>query len=281
MSPSGGVARSTELWDPRTGAWSAGGDMLEPRLDHTATALLDGRVLVAGGAQMVWATHPGVGSSYANAFPRPVATAEIWDPHARQWQPVGRLPSPRRLHTATRLRDGRILITGGTGEYVARDSLDDHPPLATAALFDPATGRWSSIAPMGRPRFGHAATLLHDGRVLVIGPATSTEIWDPGSGRWTEGPPLNLPRQRHEAVTLSDGRVLVAGGPESCNESTDVSEVLDQAATRWQVTPPFRLKRCHPALVALPDGGAIALGSLLRGSERNGADAWPAEIWSP
>jgi hypothetical protein len=73
----------------------------------------------------------------------------------------------------------------------------------------------------------------------------------------------------------------VAGGPESCNGSTDVSEVLDRAATRWQITAPFRLKRCHPALVALPDGGAIALGSLLRGAERKGADAWPAEIWSP
>ena len=203
MSPSGGVARSTELWDPRTGAWSAGGDMLEPRLDHTATALLDGRVLVAGGAHMVWATHPGVATSYANAFPRPVATAEIWNPHDRRWQAVSRLSAPRRRHTATLLRDGKVLITGGTGEYMARDSLDDHPPLATAELFDPATGRWSSIAPMGRPRFGHAATLLHDGRVLVIGPATSTEISGSRIGRLDGGPapePAPTPARGGHAV---------------------------------------------------------------------------------
>src|SRR2546425_13137193 len=95
--------------------------------------------------------------------------------------------------------------------------------LATAELFDPGTGAWSSVANMNFPRLGHAAVLLGNGSVLVIGGARfnncvepavggSAENFDPGAGTWTLTGPLNVPRNSPAAVVLQDGRGLVAGG---------------------------------------------------------------------
>ena len=58
--------------------------------------------------------------------------------------------------------------------------------LASAELFDPASGSWTATASMGTPRAGHTAMLLPDGTVLVIDgmndSAVSFELYDPGSG---------------------------------------------------------------------------------------------------
>jgi WD40 repeat protein len=47
--PSAELYPESELYNPRTGSWTATADMTQARAGHTATLLPDGRVLVAGG----------------------------------------------------------------------------------------------------------------------------------------------------------------------------------------------------------------------------------------
>ena len=130
------------------------------------------------------------------------------------WQPAGTLAVARYLHTATRLEDGRVLVTGGVGP--------DGAAIAAAELWDPATRTFSPAGSLSQARFAHAATLLHDGRVLIVGgsggsPDSSTavdraEIWDPATGAF-EATSVPIRAEALTATTLQDGRVLIVGGP--------------------------------------------------------------------
>jgi hypothetical protein len=147
------------------------------------------------------------------------------------WQAAGTLATARYLHTATRLEDGRVLVTGGIGP--------DGAAIASAELWDPATRTFSPAGSLSQARFAHAATLLHDGRVLVVGgiggsldssaAVDQAEIWDPATGAFeaTSGP---IRAQALTATTLQDGRVLIVGEP--------VCQVQKVA------TPPSALPRC-------------------------------------
>ena len=151
-----GVVAGSRLLERRAqelGSWTATGPMINDHWLHTATLLVDGRVLVTGGVTEEVATD-ATGTA-----------AEIYDPIAGSWTATGSLISGRWEHTATRLLDGRVLVTGG-------NNIDDvDGALASAELYDPATGTWTATGSMTRGRYGHTATLMPDGRVLVAGGA--------------------------------------------------------------------------------------------------------------
>jgi hypothetical protein len=173
----GGRPLFAELYDPISGTWTAAGSMIMLTSSNTATLLANGKVLVAGGLQEVGA-H------------RASASAELYDPQSGVWSAIQGMVGPRSEHTATLLPDGRVLVTGGYGADASAGGLDE--PLASAELFDPASGTWSATASMVAVRREHTATLLPDGRVLVAsgtggsltgGPVlASAELYDPGSG---------------------------------------------------------------------------------------------------
>lgn len=158
---------SAVIFDPDTGRWDATGAMAEARWHHEAALLGDGKVLVVGGSA-------GVGVD-------DLATAELFDPRVGSWTTTGSPSVACFLQTATRLLDGRVLVVGSL-----RDG-SEFDPIACAELYDPERGTWTAATGTLESRRGHTATLLLDGRVLILGESgtgavASAVLYDPSIG---------------------------------------------------------------------------------------------------
>jgi hypothetical protein len=187
-------------FDEPTMTWSTIGDMIRRRELHTSTVLDDGRVLSAGGQAYLM-----VSGGYEYWKPR---SAEIFDPSTGASTLTGSIAVARFDHTATRLANGKVLITGGTGSPTAPTSSE---------LYDPYAGTWSPTGALALGRAHHNATLLQDGRVLVTGGVgtKTTELYASATGTWSASSPMNITTTAHTATRLADGRVLVVGSATS------------------------------------------------------------------
>lgn len=122
------------------------------------------------------------------------------------WSPAGGMLYARVRHTATLLLNGKVLLTGGALETVVESELPlpsgtFASPLQTAELYDPNTGAFEAASLMLHARWGHTATLLRDGTVLIVGgfdrtgvlmdaehgrAIQSAELYDPARKTFTE-----------------------------------------------------------------------------------------------
>ena len=139
--------------------------------------------------------------------------------------------SPRYGHTAVRLADGRVLLSGGNRTNAKQKQA---VLLADAQLFDPVTGTFTQTGSMLRARVGHLLTLLASGDVLVTGGSsadpsqTSTELFDPTRGRFEAAGTMIVTRSRGYTVTaLTDGRALIVGGVLSDLTPTAAAELFE------------------------------------------------------
>ena len=246
-----GNDQGTELWDPETGTWTTVAWIGKPRTNFALVRLHDGRAMVIGGM---------------NAIDQSYLSTLVFDPAAPDagWVMVDDLLNTARTDpAAVVLADGRVLVAGGyfrtAPEYARGDSsgtvlaayrgpVADVAPenvgaaMATAELWDPATGEWTQTGPMTYARYGAAATLLADGRVLVVGSrctgevtvdwaaCSTAELYDPATGRFS----------------------LTGGMPD-----LDLSGVdLPPGFSPTRDYSPFSMG----SLMPLPDGGAVLIG---------------------
>lgn len=200
-SDANGAMKFSELYDPATDTWTRTGDMLTSRTGHTATLLRNGKVLATGGVQ--------AGGAILNS-------AELFDPVTGAWSATANtMPNNRTDHTATLMADGRVLVTGGWNVAAGTNILKN------CDIYDPATNSWTSINGMNQARRFHTATLLFDGRLLVVGGDTTSslmtsELFDPATGRWTQQTStMHVGHFRHTATLLPNGKVLVVSGLQS------------------------------------------------------------------
>jgi hypothetical protein len=141
----------------------------------------------------------------------------------------------RRLHTATLLANGQVLVAGGAPVG----------PAAISEIYDAATETWTNSGTMNTGREFHTATLLMDGTVMVTGGQTAnrllagTEVYDPATGSWTNAGFLNEARELHTATLLTSGLVLVAGGFQNIASA----EEYDPTTGQWDFTGSMNVPR--------------------------------------
>lgn len=230
-------------WPSRSGTLVPAGEMHAPRAAHSASALPDGRVLIAGG----FAQQGGAGS------------AEFYDPRSNRFVPAPAMHTPRHSHAAVTLADGRVLIIGG---YAA-----DGRTLDGAEIFDPATNRFVPTGSLVAARANAIAVVLTDGRVLVMGGLgpdwtylASAELFDPRSGRFTTTGAMRVARTAHAAVRLADGRVLVVGGHRGRRAAMSVhasAERYDAATGQFTLVGEMQVRRHKHDLALLADGRVL------------------------
>jgi hypothetical protein len=239
---------SAELYDPSSGTFSATGSMATARLDHTATLLPNGKVLIAGGV-------PDISNGW-----HPVASAELYDPSSGTFTATGSMAASRRYHSATLLLNGKVLVVGG--------ALDDNylPVASEAELYDPSTGTFTGIGNLddGNYRayngdYTPSTILLADGRVLIVG--ASAHLYDPDTGGLSDPIYDNyLGLYFNQTGTLlMNGKVLFAGydddegdfwGPELFDPSTGIFSTIAN----------MRARRADHTATLLPDGTVLIAG---------------------
>jgi choice-of-anchor C domain-containing protein len=142
------------------------------------------------------------------------------------------------------------------------------PFLASVEFFDPATGTWASPGPLATARYGHTATLLADGRVLVAGGygtygdyLASAELFNPATGTWSPTGSLATGRSSHTATLLKDGRVLVAGGYDGTYLNS--AELFNPATGAWSAADSLTLARRSHTATRLRDGRVLTAGGVV------------------
>lgn len=268
----GGSGTDTvELFDPKTRTFTKATSLGVPRSAHTATLLADGKVLVTGGI--------------ANLSP--TASAEVYDPASDSWRPVAAMSVPRSKAAAVRLNDGSVLLIGGLDEFPVT------PRALMAERYDVSTDSWQRAGTMAYTRPDNpTATLLQDGRVLVVGGRylqnspdaglERSEIYDPKTNSWcaTQADNHIGARSGQSATLLANGRVLVAGGVwASCTRQADL---YDPATNMWIGVPNMTDARCNNPAVTLPSGNVMVIGGVAQGVATGGVEVFdPAgNTWS-
>jgi N-acetylneuraminic acid mutarotase len=223
--------------------------------DTARATIGDGGLATAvnAGSTNITASLSGVTSNAAGFTVTATATA------------TGPLASARRCHTATKLTDGKVLVSGGVGNAAI---------LASSELYDPATGQWTATGSLASARHFHTATLLADGKVLVsggygnagdlvsygnAGELASSELYDPATGQWTATGALVSARHEHTATLLADGKVLVSGGYRNGGPLTS-SELYDPAIGQWTAMGALASARHLHTATLMADGKVLVSG---------------------
>ncbi|MCY1015881.1 Kelch repeat-containing protein [Pyxidicoccus sp. MSG2] len=232
MGPTAGV----HVYDPASNAWSAAASMLGPRYRHTATRLLSGKVLVAGGT---------------NRSGLNLATTELYDPATNTWTAGPSMKAARYYHQAMLLPSGKVLVVGGVGG-------------TTTELYDPATNTWSYTGNLVQYHSSPRTAVLPSGKVFLVDNVGATELYDPSfSGTWSAGPTMATTGRGGASVALlRSGQVLVAGGG-----TTATAELYDPGTFVWNATGSLNTARCghtatHMSFNVLVAGGSDASGPL-------------------
>jgi WD40 repeat protein len=254
------------------------GSLGEPRADHTATLLPDGRVLIAGGM-----VENGV-------F---LDTMELYDPKTGIFRSSGTMSSKRVGHTATLLPNGKVLLTGGMAERSFEGGLHGINSSATD-LYDPQTGKVTPAGNMIVAREAHEAVLLPNGKVLLIGGydgrhyLDSVEIFDPCTRTFAKAGKLTQPRGGAVAVLLprdgtDGGKVLILGGASGETERDRIvlgsAELFDPNNGTSVKVGDMSTRRYKHAATLLADGRVLITGGS---DDRDWGNMYDtAEIYDP
>jgi len=263
------------MQDARTnsqvGTIIATGDTSQPRSDHTATLLPNGKVLITGGM------------AQNGAF---AATAELYDPSIRQFTSADHMNWKRAWgSTAVLLANGKVLIAGGSSAPQCGTACDY---LRSAEIYGPDSGSFTPTGDMVEGRAVLVSARLRNGDVLVVGgsdpsgpaPVATAELYHPSSGSFSLTGSMRVSRGVLAAVTLKSGNVLVIGQ----NNTNGVieqatAEVYDPATGTFSATGKMRVPRTKLGAALMADGRVLVIGGQIGGPR--GERLSSSEIYDP
>lgn len=292
-----GIDRRTEIFEPSTESFVEGPDLLEPRRDHAAALLADGRVLLIAGSRAELTAGGLVSTALRNA--------EIFDPVSGRMTAGGVFPGGFSLARprAAALADGRVLVvTGGRipGAFIYDpatstfgvvnfemaghlcldvEALDDGNALVIESIGEVASEIFVSAANgffttgPARPDRGCSAfgtARLQDGRVLLVGgnaPGVPAEVYEPGTRAFAPVGQQYYPSHRPRAITLPSGLVLVKANGYG-------AELFDPVTGTFSQTGGTLRGRFLPSATLLQDGRVLVVGGC-------SMSPCEAELYSP
>ena len=230
----------------------ATGSMIVGRISHTATLLNNGKVLITGGAIDL------------NSQTFVTDSAQLYDPATGTFPGAGSMTTVREGSTATLLNNGQVLIAGGDNG----DCDSGNCVLASAELYNPATGTFTATGNMTDSRTEHTATLLNNGKVLIAGgfdgsydgDVASADLYDPATGTFTATGSMTTARQNQTATSLNNGMVLVAGGIVGGSPILASAELYDPAAGTFAATGSMTNGRVGHTATLLNNGQVLIVG---------------------
>jgi hypothetical protein len=308
-----GPEASTELYDPTTNKFAppnATAVMNTAHYGATATLLVSGKVLVAGGFGIEsplssTELYDPATNSFAAADNTPVMNAprygatatlmtsgkvlvaggagtlsltEVYDPASNTFDSGSEMAAPRYQPTATLLASGSVLVAGGQ---------DNAGWLSSSELYQPATNSFgASMGTMNAARYGATALLLPSGKVLIAGGynqvegwLSSTELYDPSTGSFAaanDTAAMNAPRVYATATLLASGKVLIAGGFNGGGPEAS-TELYDPASNSFASETPSMKTARYDASATLLTSGKV----LIAGGEGAGGYLASTEIYDP
>ena len=167
-----GRLETVEVYDPATDTWAKTESINHAR-SCAAISVVNGEMYAMGGR----------GWSGIQSDPDPyLASVEVFNLKANQWQEITEMPTPRTSHTAS-IVDGKVYVIGG---YIQEGK--EYKNLATIEIYDPAADHWTQAPDMLIGRSGHTTEVI-DGQIYIFGgdsdgaagPLTSVEVYDPKS----------------------------------------------------------------------------------------------------
>jgi hypothetical protein len=267
--------RKVDAFTPPSPASAPGAcsPMRQRRAGHTATLLEDGRVFIVGGYDL-----------NASKVRSALVETEFFNPNTGAFEDgpklalTGGTVLPTAMHTATRLKNGQVLIVGGE-QY----SSNKPSPRGLQLVYDPSTNLFGSVParttnPTVVPRSRHMALMDQGGRVLVLGgisnqvsdagmalppPTPHVEWFNPETSRMEYVSGETFARSDASGAAVRGGEYLiVAGGVDGSGALSDqvVSfKFQNDTFVRGNTLPPLTLKRRSAAAVTLNDDSTVLL----------------------
>lgn len=210
-------------------------------------------------------------------------------PHDNEFSRTGNMTIPREGHKAVLLKDGRVLILGGATckneMWVGRIQKMCGGTTNTAEVYSPKTGKFKRVGNMHVQNSEFTATLLNDGKVLIVGSYESrkpnnSELFNPDTNKFENTAPLNIQRSRYFTATLlKDGRVLIVGGmKEKLNslksEILKEAEIYNPQTGKFTPTGTLNTPRFGHGAILLNDGKVLILGGATKGKYLSSAELY-------
>jgi hypothetical protein len=220
------------------------------------------------------------GTTGAGSLGATLRSAELYDPATGKFAATGAMKATRARHSATLIANGplagNVLIAGGISDESGGD-------VASAELYDPLTGQFTSTGRMSTARENHSATWLSPsavsgslaGSVLIAGggvtsaPTDSAEVFNPQTATFSPVGAMTTMRTLQSAVLLANGKVLIAGGQGSDSDFLQSAELFDPAHATFAATGSMQNIHIGATATVLDNGSA-----LIAGGRSNWADLY-------